>query len=290
MARDDGRSRGRSEGAPSDADELERFRREWKNEVLHRQTRPTTHEDHSLSPPSLDKLSLNAVSSSPETSPTRPLHDPTRQLPPLPPPHLRTEASAIAVYREAVEHEQTGKLDGALKLYRRAFQLDDQVDRLYDRSERHRVHSPETTTTLLPSSPPKPSLTPHFPFQVNRHLGPSFDHRTPPSESVTANLRTELQSTEERLRFEPEGEGKEVILERLPFEVSVLVLRALGQKGEISSICRFSQVCRKAFLLASEVAIWRYVLSSSSSFLRSRHFGDGRSRLRCLACVGSLPS
>lgn len=267
------------EGTPSDADELERFRRDWKNEVLHRRTKPEADQDPLA--PSLASLSLNAVDPSPASSPTRTLNDPTRNLPPLPPPHLRTPASAIAVYRDAVEHEQSGRLDGALRLYRRAFQLDDQVDRLYDKSERQRLKSPEQPTTTLPTSPTQATSstsTSHFPFQVNRHLGASYDHTTPPSESFTANLRARLQ--DEDPQFEPEEEGRPVILEKLPFEALVLVLRALGQAGDVGSILRFSGVCKKAFIISTEISIWKWV---RSSFLGFR-------TLRSIYCSSSLAS
>lgn len=91
-------------------DDLERFRSEWQNELGTKSTSST----------SKDKAVLKASEQDADTISTPSDH-------------------AVRIYEQAVESEQVGQLGDSIILYRRAFKLDDEVDKRYGRYMSHKV-------------------------------------------------------------------------------------------------------------------------------------------------------
>jgi hypothetical protein len=120
------------------------------------------------------------------------------------------------------------------------------------------------------STPPEPAP---FVFKTQFQREPDFDTVAEPSFDPTAELEDSFAQL--GLHFESEVEGEEVLLNRLPNEVLMTVLRKLGSAGDWTSIARFALVSKKAFLLSKEQTIWRCVdgfsfFSHSFSLTRSR--------------------
>ncbi|KAJ8095292.1 hypothetical protein PM082_010515 [Marasmius tenuissimus] len=137
---------------PEETDDLKRFREAWREEVRTRKGGPgagssKSHDNTTLRTsedvgsdratavlPSIPGLLLPSVK---EAASGRSEED-TR-----PTSHLAaaiasnsTASPAVAIYRQAVVHEQKGELDEALQLYRQAFRREPNVDKLYHQEER----------------------------------------------------------------------------------------------------------------------------------------------------------
>lgn len=135
-----------------DEDELERFRREWRAEVTSKRRGvdvggvkwkeaevkevPKTTNDNTartthISPKQSTKTALptspDAVRRTREVSPTKikgPSSLASTRSSEAGPSRNKPQASAVQLYAQAVEMEQSGHLNDALLLYRRAFKID----------------------------------------------------------------------------------------------------------------------------------------------------------------------
>lgn len=127
--------------ATDENEELRRFREDWKREVASRKRADTVLSSTSVSstvprpPPSESDLHTNL------SSPSEASYDNQNRLW----PSNRVD-SAVELYSEAVELEEKGLLDAATQLYKRAFAIDSNVHKAYDRAvkssleERHVEH------------------------------------------------------------------------------------------------------------------------------------------------------
>lgn len=137
----------------------------------------------------------------------------------------------------AVEKEQRGELDAALDLYRRAFRLDPNVDRVYHL---------QTATAALTLAPiiRKPAVDkPSIPAQI--HVPATSAH------SVRTLIAAFPPATE--LVFAPELEQEPVYIARIPDELLLHILKLL----DIPSIERFATICRRARVLTLDPDLWR---------------------------------
>ena len=101
-------------------DELERFRREWKQDLARKgKAENVPQEAGSVRPPPVTRPA-SPVKTSPKTSPKATF----QSLANKPSNVVDPQQHALQLYTEAVEHEQAGKLNEALILYRKAFKLD----------------------------------------------------------------------------------------------------------------------------------------------------------------------
>lgn len=113
---------------------------------------------------------------------------------------------------------------------------------------------PITTTNAAPIPGPTDEPAPYV-FKAEYQRGPEFDTVAVPSYDPTAELEKSFAHL--GVHFVEEEEGKGVILNTLPNEVLVVVLRKLGQAGDWASIARFGSVCKKAFLLSKDQGLWK---------------------------------
>ncbi|WWD17034.1 hypothetical protein CI109_101471 [Kwoniella shandongensis] len=201
------------------------------------------------------------------------------------PPKLSHAAAekerAVQLYAKAVEHEQSGKLNDALMMYRRAFKMDDDVDRLYARSVAKAAQSTSTTGTgdddgpesTTPSSTDivSASAPADEPYSFQRHIQmqPDYvksnlpihpDPRTvdeqlstlaPPS--VLTRLLETLPVPPQTLSFLPADEDLPIPISKLPAELLDPILAHL----DVTSIERFASTCWRARYLTHVSNVWR---------------------------------
>lgn len=184
---------------------------------------------------------------------------------PLPP----SASKALEIYRNAVAHEQCSELDDALRLYRQAFRIHEDVARLYERIESHSLHVKPIDSAAFAQA------------QRNQHkasvdmvrLAHDMDRMHVSADAsgslavtlpahhgiVTGTLATIMAPWGAlELKFEPEDEKQPVHLQTLPEELLVHVLEFL----DTTSLERFALVNRKARVLTLDSALWRrFVLS-----------------------------
>lgn len=215
-------------GAGLEPEELVRFREAWKAEVQQKKGRrdPAQSTDDSD-----DKVTPLAGPSSEQIAGNPTLHS-------VGPPALK---SAIELYRQAVDHEQAGRLDDALRLYRSAFRMDPNVDKAFHREEKLATISPTIThgTVAVEQSSQRSTTA----VSVK------------PAGVVTGTLTSLVLTFPGKLVFEPENEKEPIPLNTIPDEVLVLILRKLDH----STLERFASVSRKARMLSLDAIIWKYV-------------------------------
>lgn len=139
-------------------EELARFRAEWKADLNNRlkQTwggKPEPSQEASA--PSSTGVANEDVGGTAELKrPAKPILSPT-----LPDAGFGTviadalhpaQARALEIYRKAVAHEQRSELDEALRLYRQAFRINEDVARLYERLEYQSLHIKRVDGSRLP--------------------------------------------------------------------------------------------------------------------------------------------
>jgi F-box protein 9 len=207
-------------------DELVRFREAWKAEVQQKKARQDPSQRTNDSD---DKVIPGPSSEQIAGSPTP--HS-------VGPPALRT---AIELYRRAVDDEQGGRLDDALRLYRSAFRMDPNVDKAFHREEKLVAISPVVIRgTVAVEELPQKSTT-----AVS----------VTPAGIATGTLASLLSTFPSDLVFERENEREPIPLNNVPDEVLVLILRKLDH----STLERFASASRKARILSLDAIIWKYV-------------------------------
>lgn len=180
---------------------------------------------------------------------------------------------AVEAYAKAVEHENTGQLNEALHLYRKAFKLDDRVERAYNSAivkEEERNQAVEEDTQVvdpgLPVTSTPPPIEPYV-FRTHTQLAPDYHspaRRPARTSGDDDDLHAEwndpltriINKFEEDLftvDFAPEEEKWPVLLSRLPDEILENIVFFL----DVQSVERFALTCKKARLLTRVAPVWK---------------------------------
>ncbi|KAK8864651.1 hypothetical protein IAR55_001901 [Kwoniella newhampshirensis] len=259
---------------------------------------PKNQKQRPLLPPDLDEVNESGPSKSnvstsgttmvnvPGPTSTSPTSSKSRQ-PRI--SHAGAEKErAVQLYAKAVEHEQSGKLNDALMLYRKAFRMDDDVDRLYARSVAKAAQTRPVDGTgpvngineTSPSAPTpsstdivSPSAPVDVPYSFQRHLQfqPDYVKAAPPlapttsiddqlttintlaSPSVLTTLLDSLHVPAHSLTFLPADEDLPTPISKLPSELLDPILTHL----DVTSIERFASTCWRARYLTHVSNVWR---------------------------------
>ncbi|WVQ67343.1 uncharacterized protein L199_005539 [Kwoniella botswanensis] len=211
------------------------------------------------------------------------VHRPTRFTGSIAPEGQERE-SAIQIYQRAIESEQSGKLNEALMLYRKAFKLDDDIDRTYARSLKNKSNSitqdKKSQETELPPTPSSsdiisskpPSIEP---YSFARHIQTAPDYEkthlpapafttsplpalSRPAESVypispLTRMFNNLSTPSNELTFHPDEEELPCPITKLPNELFEPILMNL----DVTSIERFGSACWKSRWLTHVSLAWR---------------------------------
>ncbi|KAI9451680.1 hypothetical protein BJY52DRAFT_91289 [Lactarius psammicola] len=224
-----------------ETEELRSFRESWKREVQEKQR---------LQHPSQDAARPTAPPKPASASEARALSRHPRPL--------QSRNGALEVYIRAVKHEQAGELDEALRLYRQAFRMDPNIDRVYHLGEQRAARALEASAPVATSVGPEIEMKTVDAGNVTRgvtrthtKLASSVAHH--PDRHVSGVLARIVADFPEVLSFEAEDEKAPLFLQRLPDELLVHILRHLGT----TTIERFACVSRKARVITLDAAIWR---------------------------------
>ena len=255
------------------SEELERFRREWQQEVKARAkaglSSASTRSEASAAARAAESRKTSSrptklgVSKSDEEQITTPQNrEGTSKDPGVGDPGPGFEyasasaepQSALEHYEKAVEREEEGNLGDSLKHYRTAYKLDDAVDKAYrkkyfppsDSSSKPMDVNPSNAAVTIPNTAhhslygPNPAQIPNIiaSFQSSSILG-----QEPPTEASPA---------------------PPCPISSIPVELLVKIFH-LTAASDPASFARLSQVCRRlAYFVATEDPIWRETCGSDS--------------------------
>ena len=221
-----------------ETEELRSFRETWKREVREKQGsrldsgRPTTPKQASASE--------------------------ARARHPRP---LQSHDDALETYIRAVKHEQAGELDEALRLYRQAFRMNPDVDKVHYLGEQKAARALEASALAVTSVIPIEMKVVDALGQgggitrgvTHTHTKVASSAAHHPDRHVSGVLASVVADFPEVLYFEPEDEKAPSFLQWLPDELLVHILRHL----DTTAIERFACVSRKARVITLDTAIWR---------------------------------
>ncbi|KAF8216582.1 hypothetical protein K438DRAFT_1703586 [Mycena galopus ATCC 62051] len=250
--------------AVEDPEELARFREEWKQEVERKKNPPPPEAGPSKPRPQSSVLDYDlsgTVSSSGTATP-----GPSSETISGTPSALAAVSGffnastvpsavrhALAVYTQAVQHEQSGQLDTALSLYRQAFRMEPNVDKAYHTQELLASINAAQTEVVSRSSSSKGGKDTVDKLATTLQRAVAIKSGGDAAGLVTGTLADLLQGFPQELVFEPEDEKQPIHLNVLPEELLVLIIRKLDH----TSIERFAVVSRKARVLSLDPGIWR---------------------------------
>ncbi|KAL4250876.1 F-box only protein FBXO9/FBXO48 [Abortiporus biennis] len=279
-----------------DPEELARFREQWREEVRRRKEilHATKGAESSTVAAGQAEQSPSKQDGTAKEAHKSPAHRPRgishtihpSDVPVNPTAHTVSPAlanqlsprirAAADVYRSAVECEQRSELDEALFLYRKAFRMEPNVDRIYHMLEgQHHGQTNTLKQKRLASPPPlsPPSLSLLDAFQghppppesigyVVREMGGLDINSTvnnlavklPASHGmVTGSLVSIIGTWSGDLMFEREDEKESVPIASVPDEILVHILSFL----DVTSLERFSLVSKKARIITLDSSLWR---------------------------------
>ena len=127
-------------------EELRRFREDWKREVAARKRADTVLSSTSASSAIVPRPTPSESDFHPSISSPSEVSQSHDDQPGLWPSNL---ASAVEMYSEAVKHEENGRLDAATQLYKRAFAVDSNVHKAYDRVVKTTLEAEQLTADDL---------------------------------------------------------------------------------------------------------------------------------------------
>ncbi|ESK96528.1 hypothetical protein Moror_7036 [Moniliophthora roreri MCA 2997] len=265
-----------------ETEELRQFREAWKAEVKKKKLEGKQAQPAQV--PTSD--AVPSSSSAPLRPAVAPPSDPLSIPEDVTPPKVdvsdarqlskEVTSPAVSIYRQAVLHEQRGELDEALLLYRQAFRRDPNVDRAYHQEERlgafvvqvaqqsqllgkgkvaetsKEEHHRDLTAVAVEALSEKVKHT--LSFQDKAAVAAESGKGT-----STTRLASLLSEFPQQLVFEPEDEKEPVLLNMLPDEMIVSIIKRMDP----SSIERFAAVNRKARLISLDATIWRELVDAT---------------------------
>ncbi|KAI5895425.1 uncharacterized protein SCHCODRAFT_02573005 [Schizophyllum commune H4-8] len=242
-----------------DSDDLRKFREAWKAEVQRRRghghhpsTDSTAHDTvDNVQDGQDDSECLPSTSTgTPDAAPRIRGKVPTVHPTSTSTVHLNPKlTAALDVYRRAVQCEQRGALDDALTLYRQAFRMEPNIDRLYQREE--------MILTMLEPPPAPPSADETLAGQLQKGLVPQPAVQV--QGVVTGTLASVIAEFPHDVSFQPEDETQGVPLNMLPDEILVHILLMV----DVTTLERFATVSQKTRLLTLDSGIWRALVVST---------------------------
>ncbi|GJJ11307.1 hypothetical protein Clacol_005539 [Clathrus columnatus] len=217
---------------------------------------------------------------------------PTQRISHLQPQSQLTSRQKLALefYTSAILEEQRGDHPEATKLYRRAFRLDANVDKIHYRQEMARekgllsladigtlnsptspspavspvISTPTPTTTAAASSLSLAVNFSHLGLDTHQH---PYTHSSKildsdlSSQSHPFDLRPLLSAwTDPIPEFLPSDDRLPVPLAKLPNELVIYILTTFLPHMDIASIEVFALACRKMRILTSDGSLWRKLL------------------------------
>jgi F-box protein 9 len=251
---------------------LARFREEWKADLNQRLKRA---EDTYKHPQPTELTPVAEPSSSDATGPTVPKRTTVKPVSPTGAdantgpsrgpgftiPLTPAQTKALDIYKRAIAHEQKSELDDALRLYRQAFRIHEDIARLYERIENQQFAAkpidPATTTQLHRDH----KLVPIYPVvrltqdMEKLHVSTETAVSLPANHGIVTGTLTSIVASWGSLvlAFEPEDEKQPVHLQRLPDELLVHLLEYL----DTTMLEQFALVNRKARILTLDAVLWR---------------------------------
>ncbi|KAG5931589.1 hypothetical protein E4U53_001692 [Claviceps sorghi] len=163
----------------------------------------------------------------------------------------RELVSALDHYEEAMAKEAEGNMGDSLKLYRRAYRLDNRVDRRYREKHFPASHTPQTHAPAPSTASPEPSASP---AQTTTASAPAVV--LPIQDLIASFSSLGIQPAPPAIQDTPPAPCP---ISTLPRELLVHILHEVAL-DDIGDFVRLSLVCKPfAYLVPTQQHTWRQV-------------------------------
>ncbi|MCJ1437955.1 hypothetical protein MMC27_007342 [Xylographa pallens] len=176
--------------------------------------------------------------------------------------HLNEPQSALEHYEKAVERENQGSLGDSLTHYRKAYRLDARVDQTYKNK-----HFPPSFFASKPSNPNPSNAAVTVPNPAHHSLhGPPAANASQLIASFASDILTGAAPPIEGSHSPP------CPIASVPFEVLIEILLRTAIL-DVAAYVRLSLVCKRlAYLVSTEDRIWKRVCSGSEFGFAAMHY------------------
>jgi F-box protein 9 len=259
--------------------ELEKFRRQWREEVSAKrgnrtkaeatqatssksgkqpQTQPPTAKRRSSQYDGSDDPVPNYHLDSKERETGRKLGDEdygsANQRP--------DPKTALEHYEKAVEKEGQGAMGDSVSLYRKAFRMDENVHEIYKRK-----HYPPSSFTAPKPTNPNPSNAPATVPNTAHH---SLTGLAPTVSDLIADFsKLSIPGQAPPTEFSP---APPCPIAQIPEEILSQILLNLAV-DDVASLARVAQVCKRlAYLILTEDSVWKRVVHGHEFGLAAMHY------------------
>jgi F-box protein 9 len=271
--------------------ELDRFRREWREEVSARKnlkTKATDRLDRTESQPSSSKQNVSKRPGPPlaRNQNSGDIHDAWDEVQPQSYHDLeeketgrklgheqhgksseqREPRTALEHYEHAVEKEGQGSLGDSVRLYRKAFRLDASVHENYKKK-----YFP-ATSSALPLSSSKP-VNPN-PSNALVTVPNTAHHSLTALPSTISDLITDFSKLSIPAKSPPTDSSSvpPCPIATIPEEILISILLHLADE-DVASFSRIALVCKRlAYLIITEDRLWRHVTLGSEFGFAGMHY------------------
>ncbi|KAL8705474.1 MAG: hypothetical protein Q9201_001405 [Fulgogasparrea decipioides] len=170
--------------------------------------------------------------------------------------------SALEHYEKAIEREDQGNLGDSLSLYRKAFRLDADVDRIYKNK-----HFPLSSTTTKPTDPNTSNAPVTVPNTAHHSLhGPSSSTT---DQLVASFFNSSIANAPPLIEGSPPPPCP---IASIPSETLIQILQDIAIV-DIASFARLSLVCKRfAYLVATEDRIWERICHGREYGFAAMHY------------------
>ncbi|KAI4521173.1 hypothetical protein K525DRAFT_239443 [Schizophyllum commune Loenen D] len=223
-----------------DSDDLRKFREAWKAEVQRRRG----HAHHS----STDSATHDTADNGQDDQDDSECLPSTSTGTPDAAPRIRGKVPTVHPTSTSTVHLNP-KLTTALDVYRQAFRMESNIDRLYQREE--------MILSMLEPPPAPPSADEALAEQLQKGL--VLQPAVQVQGVVTGTLASVIAEFPHDVSFQPEDETQGVPLNMLPDEILVHILLMV----DVTTLERFATVSRKTRLLTLDSGIWRALVVST---------------------------
>ena len=241
--------------------ELETFRRQWKEEVTAR-----TRAENSARRKSF--VQVPSRKPQPPTSDSQPPDDSDEIAKPYnfdgvgtdgasecrgsdasPVANTKEPESALEHYEKAAERETEGNLGDSLTHYRKAYRLDHRVDQAYKKK-----HFPAPPTSAVNSRTIPSNASPTVPNTAHHSLDGPKAPTSDISELLAACADASIEPAQPEIARTP---LKPCPISRLPLELLAEILRLVAI-SDVAMTARLALVCKRlAHLVATEDSLWK---------------------------------
>ncbi|KAK3394355.1 hypothetical protein B0H63DRAFT_506081 [Podospora didyma] len=183
-----------------------------------------------------------------------------------PPTGPKEPVSALDHYEKAVEREAAGSLGDSLRLYRKAYRMDDRVDQAYQNKHFPKPATVDSANSALASASARPGTS------LSAPAGPAKSEKQEP-QSMKDLIASFCQMTIEPAAPTIEGmPAPPCPIASLPTEILVHIIHDVAVI-DIGDFVRLAQVCKRfAYLVATENAIWRRVCLGTEFGFGGMHY------------------